>query len=339
MAAGSDSHGDYNYRRKGTPCIARWCDFPVTDTALGSPRNLVAMSGARLPTGNLGTVLGIANNDGPIRFTNQQVIGALKAGRFAVTDGPAIRLVIDRNNNGLVDDADLPMGSTFEYYPNEHIPVIVEWLSTREFGPVTDIQLFIGNKDKTFAAASVTPRNGGSGYAHDPSGALDVSLADELHGALSGKDTNIIYHGTARLMLSPAQFQLASADGALSYIRAKLTTIRGTNYGYCPPAVTAGSRCGGRRAFTNPIWARFHATCPATSGGHGVFGIPLGLVPPFVDANGNGRADSCEAGYVDPCLPKKVEPADNSRDDGLHLPGLPATMYFPQTCRTIAVGR
>ena len=42
-------------------------------------------------------------------------------------------------------------------------PVIVEWLSTREFGPVTSVQLYVGNREKTFAARSITPPTGGAG--------------------------------------------------------------------------------------------------------------------------------------------------------------------------------
>src|SRR5262245_2265063 len=34
MAGGSDAHGDLNYRRKGRPCMERWCDVPIADTAI-----------------------------------------------------------------------------------------------------------------------------------------------------------------------------------------------------------------------------------------------------------------------------------------------------------------
>jgi hypothetical protein len=146
MAGGSDGHGDFNYRRDGYICESEWCEKePVTDTAIGNPRNLVLMGvsamGAPLP--------GVPGAVKP--YTNRQVIDALKGGRFSVTDGPALRIAIDRNRNGLLDDADFQMGSTFNLFPGEQVPLLIEWLSTEEFGPIKKIDIYLGNKDSTLA--------------------------------------------------------------------------------------------------------------------------------------------------------------------------------------------
>ena len=320
MAGGSDGHGDFNYRRYGRPCLDRWCDVPVTDTAIGNPRNLVSMARRQdlppiLDTNALVPNVANAANPapgGPRRHSNQQVIAALRAGNFSVTDGPALRIAIDRNRNGRIDPTDLAMGETFDFFPGEHIPLLVEWLTTPEFGPITQIDLYVGNQDATFASEGVRPPGRGAGYARDPSNVLRIDLADVFGRPLPGQPAQIGRRGVARVFLGPAQFGLARADGALSYVRAVARTIDRSpadDLDICPPQGTAGSRCGHRTAYSNPIWNRFRLTCPARRPfpnlgdllGTTALGGGAGTI---VDVDNDAVPDTCESNVPDPCRPR-----------------------------------
>jgi len=132
MAGGSDAHGDLNYRREG----AFTGTSSVNDTAIGTPRNLVF---AGDPAG--------AFVSGPsgvgLPHSQQQVVDALRAGSFAVTDGPAVRIALDANQDGEIDDDDVPMGGVASQTGGS-LHFVVEWESTEEFGPVEEIELFLG---------------------------------------------------------------------------------------------------------------------------------------------------------------------------------------------------
>ncbi len=320
-AAGSDSHGDWNYRRYGRPSTSnRWSDVPVGDTAIGNPRNLVWLRAVRRIDPEIATEIGITGNDGPRRYDNRTVIEGLRAGRFSITDGPALRIAVDRNRNGRIDDADFPMGSTFEFFAGEHIPLLIEWQSTAEFGPIDRIDVYVGNSTQTYAAAGhgarhLTADQIGGGYTKDASGALQVSLADAV-GRFNRENlpSSLAYRGTAQVFLGPAQFKLTSADGALSYVRAVARTITDSqahSIGACPEVGTAGSKCGDRFAVSNPIWARYRSACPTIPEGRpprlGVVDV-LGNMKPYIDANGDGQPDICTGNVPDPCAdPRRPE--------------------------------
>lgn len=165
MAGGSDAHGDWNYRREGSISGTSH----TTDSALGKPRNLVNIGLSRPDS--------VVASDGSSvgAFTQEQVTTALAAGAFSVTDGPAVRVAIDTNGNGVIDDGDVPMGSV-GYLGNGTVPVIVEWLSTSEFQPVASLDVYVGAAstvtDKTVVYA---PVNHGA-RINDGSGALDPNL-------------------------------------------------------------------------------------------------------------------------------------------------------------------
>ncbi len=136
MAGGSDAHGDFNYRREG----AAKQPGAVTDDALGRVRNLVFAGPPRpCKEGTKGCPPGT-----PPTHTQDQVADALGQGKFAVTDGPAVRIVVDRNRNGAIDEADYPMGSVVELYNGEQLPLIVEWQTNGEFGVVDRVDLYVG---------------------------------------------------------------------------------------------------------------------------------------------------------------------------------------------------
>lgn len=141
MAGGSDAHGDWSYRREGYAVEPE----STNDTALARVRNLVFAGRSR--TGcRPGDWLCFDVVPPAHQTTHDQptVTDALGEGRFAVTDGPAVRVVVDRNRNGVIDDDDYPMGSVVELYNGEPLPVLVEWHSTPEFGEVDSVDLYVG---------------------------------------------------------------------------------------------------------------------------------------------------------------------------------------------------
>lgn len=138
MAGGSDAHGDFNYRREGYMTgISK-----TTDTAIAKVRNLVQVGAPRGPCGADGKCY--ARDPNEPGHPQDQVAEALAEGHFSVTDGPALRIVVDRNRNHRIDDADYPMGSTVELFPGEQLPLLVEAISTREFGELAKIDLYVG---------------------------------------------------------------------------------------------------------------------------------------------------------------------------------------------------
>ncbi len=132
MAGGSDAHGDLNYRRKGFFLGST----DATDTAMGTPRNLVNVG-----TPNGTSISGATGSGQPV--SQSQVIDGLRSGNFAVTDGPAVRVAIDLNGNGVIDASDTLMGGV-RTQPTGPFKVIVEWLSTPEFAPVQDVDVMLG---------------------------------------------------------------------------------------------------------------------------------------------------------------------------------------------------
>lgn len=137
MAGGSDAHGDLNYRREGYFVGTT----RITDTVIGSPRNLLSLPP---DTGQTMPVDDVDDSEYPRVYSQDEVASALAGGRFSVTDGPALRLVIDRNQNGRIDDEDIPMGGNLRLHGDEELPLLVEWKSTPEFGAVASIDLYLG---------------------------------------------------------------------------------------------------------------------------------------------------------------------------------------------------
>jgi hypothetical protein len=133
MAGGSDAHGDFNYRREG----AFLGTDGASETALGKPRNLLYVG---TPQGQpVQTAAGTAR---PV--SQAQVVNALRSGNFSVTDGPAVRIAIDSNGNGAIDDGDIPMGGVAQLTSEGPFDLIVEWKSSPEFAGVDEIDLYVG---------------------------------------------------------------------------------------------------------------------------------------------------------------------------------------------------
>ena len=132
-AGGSDAHGDFNYRREGY----FFGTDKVSDTAIGKPRNLVHVGEAAGSV--ISTTAGIGRP-----FSQGQVVDGLRSGNFAITDGPAVRVMVYVNKNGVIDATDVPMGGVHRHRIDGAFQVIVEWKSSPEFAPVAEVDLLVG---------------------------------------------------------------------------------------------------------------------------------------------------------------------------------------------------
>ena len=184
MAGGSDAHGDFNYRRNGyfigttnltDTAIGKPRNLVYVRPGLSSnPSDTLAPPDRNPSPGNIGTGLPSHNPSdtlapptnpnplpsapnfdtvGPVdppsgdvpRHSQEQVVDALTEGHFSITDGPALRIVVDRNRNGRIDRGDTPMGGIVDLYGGEQsLPLLIQWKSTPEFGPVSNIDIYVG---------------------------------------------------------------------------------------------------------------------------------------------------------------------------------------------------
>jgi len=250
MAGGSDAHGDLNYRRAGYMFGTQ----DVSDTTLGTPRNLVSVGMARpcfdgpdemappsdsdggrtvpgdrpaasatelappsgstglAPRGGIAEELDMAPVDDTesgrslpgthgeavstelappdtsggeppegVRYCQSQVVDALAEGRFAITDGPALRVVVDRNQNGVIDRSDTPMGGVVNLYSGEALPLLVEWATTEEFGAVDHVDLYVGSVSSTMDSMghegrTYAPVDHGVRRSSDPQGVISEAF-------------------------------------------------------------------------------------------------------------------------------------------------------------------
>jgi hypothetical protein len=252
MAGGSDAHGDLNYRREGRFSLG-WAN--ANDTAIGKPRNLTYVGPERL--------------GGPNAVGQNQVIDHLAKGQFSVTDGPALRMAIDVNGNGIIDDADVPMGGDFAAGSGP-APLLVEWKSTREFGELDWIDIFVGaqagsHRGLVYApqfAAACDKRNIPEcpmldGYVRDPNGSLrfTVPAAHRMSGV-------------QRIDLRPSDYKLFDIECKIIDDDPELPPRReckAINIQYPSRlytravAVTRPPQSMRRHAFTNPIWMTANA--------------------------------------------------------------------------------
>jgi hypothetical protein len=214
MSGGSDAHGDLNFRREGA--VTGWS--ASVDTAIGKPRNLVFV-GTNRPV----AVSAAGRNTTTIG--QGQAVDGLKSGQFMVTDGPIVRIAIDKDGDGRIGSTDVSMGGVHGY-SYDSVPLVVEWRSTQEFGPVTSIDLYLGVNANAYSAGAVyapsghgtrSPTDPGSvttdysgikimtdGYYLDPTGKLRINVAT----VCSGVSGCTAYSGRARITLKPSQYPL-----------------------------------------------------------------------------------------------------------------------------------
>ena len=264
IAAGSDAHGDLNYRREG----ALTGTDTITDTAIGKPR-VLAFAGP--PNG-----LRPQGASEPA-FSQAQVVNALKNGSYAVTDGPAIRIAIDANANDVIDDNDVLMGDVHRLPASHTVVLLVEWKSTPEFGPVTQIDLYLGaHSTETGAGMTYAPAYHGVRGPGDPQWTLDTPRsvapangqfrlsrdgywADPYENRPDHSLRIIVppsrgFGGTAKKIIIPDWYWTFGIEGPAAradrfYVRAFART-RPTQV----PCPTTLPSCQPRYAFTNPVW-------------------------------------------------------------------------------------
>lgn len=258
MAGGSDAHGDFNYRREGYMTGTT----KITDTALAKVRNLVFA----------GWPDELRDNEPLPTHSHEKIVSAMARGNFAVTDGPALRIVVDNNRNGIIDDADTPMGGIVELYGEEKLSLLVEWKSTAEFGVVTDVQLYVGvqaggddgRSAATYAVKGHGPQSKGialsdvvssygsnglsynlmkDGYTEDPTGLL--SFEPRSMSGVKSIELPIATFEAGRKIAPERLYVRAFASTAEQDARACMTD----------PAAQRKGACIRRYGFTNPIWA------------------------------------------------------------------------------------
>ena len=286
MAGGSDAHGDFNYRREG---YMRGTT-EVNDTALGTPRNLV----------QAGTPLQSFGTGAALTWSASQVLAGLRAGRFSVTDGPAVQVAYDTNRNGVIDAGEPGMGDVLDLTAGVTVPVLVEWASTAEFSSVDRVELVVGAIHTASGATRIY--RGGRGadpsvgvpavenyslngwrYARFPDGyweatpeGVESPAASDLTYDLLNPVSNV-FRGTTAFTLDLSRFPVApGVTPDRIFVRAFVRTDRAgsassTECNAQSVAARAG-QCIRRYAFSNPLWARF--TPPL------LVGTPIGTLSP-----------------------------------------------------------
>lgn len=224
--------------------------------------------------------------------TQEQILRALRQGHFSVTDGPAIRTAIDKNGNNRIDPEDVQMGDIDSLQkpllqlPNSEgqtISFITEVVSTVEFGPIMNIDLYVGvhPTPRVGRQAPVEPRM----YSTLINGPQDFS--DDHHGSQSSYQSdgrnyvhlkNDYWNGD---FLDKLTWKQVPGD-PLRYTNTFITKLH-LDYYQVGKGITADrffvrafAHTAGnslqdipdRYAYSNPIWiVRHDALAPANDGG------------------------------------------------------------------------
>ena len=229
----------------------------------------------------------------------------MRDGLFSSTDGPALRILIDKNRNGVIDAGDVPMGGIVDLNGEATLPLLIEWKSTTEFGPLSDLQLYVGVQSgggiddrwgRVYAPKGHGPQSEGiassnvvSSYVSN--GRSYAAMADNYWIDPTGLLTVPIpapgLSGLAKVDLPIAAFEPSekSKTPARLYVRAFAQTAQ-KNQSACwnnPIEVRKGA-CIRRYAFTNPVWA-----VPNPKGTKGCV-----LTPRSFDRDGDGIPDGCD---------------------------------------------
>jgi hypothetical protein len=264
MAGGSDAHGDLNYRREGYMTGTE----KVTDVAIAKARNLVLAGAPDLPMNSNTRV-----PEGGSRHSQEQVVSALKDGHFLVTDGPILRIGIDRDRDGVVEEGEAAMGDIHWTQGETELPILIEWESTAEFGNVETVDLYVGvasadgaGEMRVYAPPLHGPRTADLpgqvivGGSRIENGVIIEKMADGYYKYPSLKITNLWgaerLKGSRTMTLQLDQFPTAAGRRPdRLFVRAFARTAwrrpEGCPYGM---ALRTGE-CINHYAFTNPVWA------------------------------------------------------------------------------------
>ncbi len=130
IAAGSDAHGDL--------------DYEATMDAVDFTRSLSRLTGyaENNHLGAVWTVVECLQGMGP---RGGNVLRALRAGRSVLSNGPLLIAGFDMNHNGSLDDPqDIKIGQQIVASTAQLPPLMLEWVTSEEFGPLVSLRLFTG---------------------------------------------------------------------------------------------------------------------------------------------------------------------------------------------------
>lgn len=145
LSGGSDAHGDFNYGSYLS------LDNYANDNAIGKVQTVVFVPGPYAP-GNLPPM--------------SDILAAYRAGRAVVTDGPFVEIGVDWNGDGdFADAGDLMVGDDASGPSAASMPLTVRWASNADFGPVTSVELLIGDSSGTATLVSLDPGTSGEDWA------------------------------------------------------------------------------------------------------------------------------------------------------------------------------
>ncbi len=143
LGAGSDAHGDFNY--EATMDVTDFVTHPFSRLSGYAENNAL---------GKLSTVVYCPAGMGR---KGEHVLEALRAGHSVLSNGPILFAGFDRNANGTLDDADdIHVGDTLTSSSASLPPLVLEWASSAEFGPLTTIQIFLGTAQGETVLAEVS---------------------------------------------------------------------------------------------------------------------------------------------------------------------------------------
>jgi len=148
ISAGSDCHGDFNYRTFNNNPIT--FDVYATDNAFGVLRTCVHVPG--YSPGQLPPV--------------DEILTSYRLGRSFMTDGPCLIMGIDKNGDGDLDDEeDLNIGEDDVIYSSEasQANVIIYWESSEDWGTLASMSILNGNATSG-SAPSLIWTGGPGGY-------------------------------------------------------------------------------------------------------------------------------------------------------------------------------
>jgi hypothetical protein len=130
VSAGSDCHGDFNYRTYNVDPI--FYDVWATDNAFGHLRTAVFVPGygpGQLP---------------PL----SEIMAAYRLGRSISTDGPFVEIGVDANGDGDLDDLeDIRLGDDGVIYTPQvgNARLQISWQSNEDWGTVQSLAIFRGD--------------------------------------------------------------------------------------------------------------------------------------------------------------------------------------------------
>jgi hypothetical protein len=132
IAAGSDAHGDLNY--EATMDVVDFLSRPLSRLAGYAENNHL---------GKISTVVECPQGMGP---RGENVLEALREGRSVLSNGPLLIAGFDVNHNGSLDDPeDVKVGQQMVASASKLPPLMLEWVSSGEFGPLVSLRLMVGS--------------------------------------------------------------------------------------------------------------------------------------------------------------------------------------------------